>query len=151
MKKQVYLFLVIISFTLFSCEDYKDIELVEMKNVEVKNLTMQGVYLNLSAVLNNPNNLKFTVADTDLELTVNNTNLGVVKLVNAVKIDKNCTKQYDVKLFCKFENISLATIPVLVNTFSGKSANIKIKGYVKARKFLFAKKFPVEITDKVSF
>lgn len=144
--------LLTLTMLLFSCNtEYSNIELVEMKNIEVKNLTMKGVYLNISAVLKNPNNVKFTIADTDLQLTVNNTNLGNVTLANPVQIDRNCTKLYNVNLFCKFENISLATIPTLINTFSGKTANINLKGNVKARKLFITKKFPIEISDKVSF
>jgi LEA14-like dessication related protein len=75
------------------------------------------------------------------------TYLGKARIKKRIRIPGNSNKQHIFNLKGKFKNVSLADATKLL---SGKSQSIELKGYIKAGKFFYKKKFPINQKQKIS-
>ena len=77
LKKYPFLIVILTCFTLYSCIEYKDVEVIDVSDIRVKSLTTSVVEIEFKMQVNNPNNYKISVVDSDLELFINHDSTSV--------------------------------------------------------------------------
>ncbi len=98
--------------------------------------------------IKNNNNFSFTISDVNLDLSLNNVELGKVKKTSRLKIPahSNTVHPFDVEV--RFSKLSDNPLSLLSSVISNK-IGLKATGYVKARKFLLSKKYPIDENQSV--
>ena len=73
---KAYLLIWVISYPLLSCVHIKEPELIAVENIKLNNLSFSSTTLSADLHFFNPNGLGVTLCSSDLEVYVNQSNLG---------------------------------------------------------------------------
>jgi LEA14-like dessication related protein len=139
MKK---LFLMLSVFLCFSCKEFKEVEVIGVKDFKIKKLSLAGIEAEIQLNIKNPNDMGFSIYPSEFDIIFSGMNLGRAKLKKRVHIDKNCSKAYLFELNSSFVNLNLMDITKMLS--GSKLGILQVKGDLKAGKFLIKKKFPID-------
>jgi LEA14-like dessication related protein len=142
--RRIILGLLFISL-LSSCVSYKEIEYRSIEGVGIEKLDGENVHIAINVKVFNPNSYTIKVKDADLKAAFNGKDLGEVKLMNTIKLDANSETVQ--KVVCQVSGKKILSL-VPMALLSGRS-KLTLKGDLKAKVFLFSKKFPVDITENI--
>lgn len=149
MKLKHFLFFSLLTIFLSSCVDYKDVEIVGIKDIKVEKIDQSGVKATISLQVKNPNNYKISVVGSDLDLYVNGNKLGKAELKDKIKLKKNSNDVHVFRVESNFKDAGMALLPSLLTAITKGSVQLKIKGTIKGKAFLVCKKIPVEFSENV--
>ena len=136
--------------TLLSSCSFQDVEVTGIKDVKVTKINKEGIEFNLGVEVNNPNNFSFTIQKVEADVYADNIYLGKVKSTKRLKILKNSTETYPLTFKLEFKDIKKNYLHAFKTVLSRKT-NIRVKGFVKARKFIFVKKIDFDKSDTYKF
>lgn len=135
--------------SLFGCMEYKEVELVEVKQVVVRVFSMKEIRLVVYMQIHNPNNYKIAITEADMELFVKGKKIGNAKLDNTIVLPKNSNEVYEALVFTPMNEMQTNAIPTILSVIGQPTVPVHVKGYVKGKVKGVAKKIPVEFTDNV--
>lgn len=147
--KKVVLFIMLITFTLVSCGDFQDVTFSGIENVKVNKMSQQGLDVDITAKIKNPNKIAFTIYKSDLDATFSGMNVGKARITNNVKIKANCEQAYTFNVQSDFSKLSIAELPNLLSILTSKSIKVGLKGNLKVGKLLMKKNYPVDLVKSV--
>ncbi|KJS06679.1 MAG: hypothetical protein VR77_03505 [Flavobacteriales bacterium BRH_c54] len=136
-------------FSLFGCMEYKEVELVEVKQVAVRVFSMKEIRLVVYMQIHNPNSYKIAITEADMELFVKGKKIGNAKLDNIIVLPKNSNEVYEALVFTPMNEMQTNAIPIILSVIGQPTVPVHVKGYVKGKVKGVAKKIPVEFTDNV--
>lgn len=140
--KAVKFFIIALSFALFSCVgEFKEVQISSINDFKVTKLSAQGIEGEIKVTIDNPNNMSFKVFRSKAEIMYGDMRLGKAKTVKKVKIPANSNAEQTFILRGDLKDISLTQLPSLL---TGKGRQMEIKGYIKAGKWFYWKKFPID-------
>jgi LEA14-like dessication related protein len=132
---------------LFSCVgEFKQISINSINNFKVTKMDLKSVEGEINVTINNPNNKSFKVYKSKATVMVGGTKLGEAHIVKKVKIQANSSVDNTFILHGDFKELNLGT---LANITMGKPV-VEINGYLKAGKWFYKKKFPIDQKQKIS-
>ncbi|HRO75675.1 MAG TPA: LEA type 2 family protein [Crocinitomicaceae bacterium] len=144
MKKIISFF--IISLTLSACH-FEDIKYLGADNISNITKSGKGDYtVSVDFKIDNPNTYHIKVKPSDINVFLNNSKIGVVRLDEKVKLVKKTKGVYTTKLNLKLEKLNF--FDIAKNALFGKTS-IQFQGKVKAGTGIFFKKFDVNETRKL--
>jgi len=146
MKKSVLHSFLFCCLLLFSCKEYQEIKVSEVKNFKLTKISKEGVEGEVILGITNPNAAGFSIYPSEFEVTYSGIRLGKAKLYKRVHIGQKTEKDYVFKLRSNLEGINIFDLTGLLG---GKFGNIEVKGDLKAGKFFLKKRFPVDIKQKI--
>ncbi len=137
---------------LTSCWSYEEVSLQRIVSMEIKNFTLKGIEVAVEMEINNPNNYKITLLDADVNLIINQKDLGKANVQNKVVLAKRSIEKYIVHIKKDFDNMN-ALMSLGSSYLSGGAQNfvINAKGNIKAKAFMISKRFDVDVTERVRF
>jgi LEA14-like dessication related protein len=149
MKNTLSLSFLLLAIVLFSsCKDFKEITVSKIDKFQVKELNQEGITAEVKVSINNPNPIGFNVYRSKCDVYYGGIYLGKAKLSKKVRIAPNSNSEHTFQLSGKFKDMSFADVGTLL---AGGSKNLELKGYLKAGKFFYKKKFPLDRKEKISF
>lgn len=149
MKKFFLIPIVFVVFILSSCGDFQDVTFEGIENVKVNKLSQQGLDVDVTAKIKNPNKVAFTIYRSDLDATFSNMNIGKATLTNNVKIKANSTQSYTFYIKSDFSKLSLGELPNLLSIATSRSIKVGLKGNLRVGKMFVKKNYPVDMTKSV--
>ncbi|MBL7884351.1 MAG: LEA type 2 family protein [Bacteroidia bacterium] len=149
MKNIAVLFFCLFSIVFSSCGDFQDVTFEGIENVKINKLSQQGIDVDVTAKIKNPNKVAFTIYKSDLDATFSNMNVGKAKLTNNVKIKGNSTQAYTFNIKSDFSKLSMAELPNLLSIATSRSIKVGLKGNLKVGKLLVKKNYPVDMVKSV--
>lgn len=144
-----YSILLIMISSLSGCMTYKEVEMVKVTDVSVKNFSTKGVQIEVSMQIKNPNNYKISIVDSDLDLFVTGKKMGSATIENKITLPKRSNEVHRFLIQTKLENMASGALPIMMAVMGGKAIEIGVQGDIKARAKGLSKKFPVDFTEKV--
>lgn len=133
-----------------SCFQYKEVEMEGVEDVRIKNLSAKGVEIEVDMKIKNPNNYKISIVDSDLDIYLKKKKMGNAIIQNKIVLPKKSSKVHTIMIKGDLKGMDLASLLGLVGIFGGGSLDVQMKGFIKAKAKGIAKKFPVDVTEKVS-
>lgn len=133
----------------FSCAPVKDLELRAVDGFHLKSLEPKGMESQLVLKIANPNRYSFKILPSSFEVYYSEVYLGKAQLLNSVKIKGGEEGLYEFQLKNDFSKVNFFDLLGLLKPGAFKN-EIRIKGELKAGKFLLRKSFPVDHKEKVS-
>jgi LEA14-like dessication related protein len=147
MSKKILLVSMIAFMTLSSCK-IREVEIGKFDGISLKNIGKKNATIELMIPIKNTNSFGFTISKIKMNLTLNDKDIGKIEKVSRLHIPANSSQTYpidfDVDLDKTAGNISSLALGLLKNRMG-----IKADGFVKVRKFIFAKKFPVNQNEAI--
>ncbi|HKC69448.1 MAG TPA: LEA type 2 family protein [Bacteroidia bacterium] len=142
---KILLFSAIVSLT--SCVgEFKEISVNSINNFKVTKMDLKSVEGEINVSINNPNNKSFKVYRSKATVFVGGSKLGTACIIKKVKIPANSSVDNTFSLRGDFKELNFTT---LTNITLGKPL-VEIKGYLKAGKWFYRRKFPIEQKQKIS-
>ena len=141
----------ILCFTLLqlsSCK-FKEVEFKKIESFKVLNTDKQGATVELYILLKNPNKMAIKVSDLDLNVIVNQTNIGKVKLAEKVKINANSEKAHRFVIKANYGDIAVGGFSSILSMIMSKKVNISCHGMLKAQSLGISRKMPVDFKGEV--
>ena len=125
---------------------FKEISINRINNFKVTKIDTKSLEGEISVSINNPNNKSFKVYKSKATIYVGGAKLGAARILKNVKIPANSSIENTFILRGDFKELNLGTIASIT---MGKPL-IEIKGYIKAGKWFYRRKFPVDQQKKIS-
>ncbi|GAB4299926.1 MAG: hypothetical protein Kow0068_23350 [Marinilabiliales bacterium] len=127
---------------MISCK-IQEVNIGNVKNIEMHDIDQNKMSLQLDIPIKNQNNFKFKITKVNLDVTLNNNNLGKVKRLNKITVPAKSNQVHSFILEVKYKDLMKNPFSML-GGFLKNRAEIQIDGYVKVRAFLFVtKKFEI--------
>ncbi len=145
-RNNLLLFVLAIA-SLTSC-DYSDVEIVEVGEFNLHEISGSGAKLKASLRIHNPNDYKIKVKSTDADIFINGAMAGEADLVNEIVIPANFNDYLETEIEAKFAKGSVMMLPIALQVSMGKPIEVKVVGTIKARSGLISKKVDFEFEDK---
>ncbi len=141
--------LAIISLFLSSCLEYKEVEVVKVIDVGIKDISAKGVDVEVAMQVKNPNNYNISIVNSDLNLFLRGNKMGTATIKEKVTLKKKSNAVYRFILQSSFKDIAGGGLPVLMGLMTEPTMEVQILGDIKAQAKGFSKKVPVDFTEKV--
>ena len=136
-------------FVFSSCFTYDDIEFKEVNSTNIRQLNKEKTSLVLNVKLSNPNNYKIKVVKSDLDLFIGGTSAGKAVLTEKIILKKKSEEDYDIIIEINPKELTKALLNNGLSLLFQKTAQVKVKGWIKGRVFMFGKKVDVEFKHNV--
>lgn len=146
LKKFVFLSLIILNFS--SCT-FKEIEFKKVESFKLLNTDSKGAVVELNILLKNPNSMAVTVLDLDMNVMVNQTNMGKIKLSEKVRIKAHSEKIHRFVIKANYSDIAVGSFSSLLSIIMSKKVNLSCNGNITAKVIGVSKTMPVEFKGDV--
>ena len=100
---QFILLLFILIISLSGCLEYKEVEVIEVTEVGVKNISASGVNVEVAMQVKNPNKYNISIIDSDLNLLIKGKKMGTAKIKEKVTLKKKSNAIYRFTLQSNFK------------------------------------------------
>tara|TARA_R110002049_G_scaffold218363_3_gene389849 strand:+ start:726 stop:1172 length:447 start_codon:yes stop_codon:yes gene_type:complete len=143
--------MIIMSVFFTSCTGFEEVELTEVKELKVLNVSSGKVDFSVNAEIYNPNTFGVTVKGAELDIKLEGIDLGKTKLDESFKVKGNSKEIHQISFNLDISKLSLMSIPKLLGIVSsgGREVNVEVNGTIKGGAFLINKTFPVSVKQKV--
>ncbi len=146
---KLFFWLSIVLFTLLlaSCGN-KTIELKSINNIDFDHSKEQGSTILTNITLYNPNNVKLTIQDVDIDVYIGDVFLGKLEASETIIVNKKGNFSSEFSINIKKKNILLAGASFL--GFLGKgSVELSLKGSLHVKYMFFNKNIKIKHSEKV--
>ncbi len=150
MKKKHFLYILIfsISFGLNSCSTYKDVTIENISDIKITGSSLESVQLDILVQINNPNFYDVNITGYNLEISMENTQLGTVNSNNKITIEGNSNKYHHLPVELKLKGIFSGAI-AFFSAFTKEKIKIKITGTVDAKAMMLDRVIDINIEKEV--
>jgi LEA14-like dessication related protein len=143
-------FLFLFFLLLFSsCGDFQDVTFLGVENVKLVSMSQQGLEVDITARIKNPNKMAFHIYPSDMDATLNGINAGKARLISNIRIKPHSEKSYTFTIKSDFSQMNMLDLPRLMSAAMGKNARVVLKGDLKVGKFFMKRKYPVDISRNI--
>jgi hypothetical protein len=132
---------------LAACSSYEDVELRDIRNVELLQMDNRRISVRVDVQVNNPNGYRIHVEDPDVDLYLNDTPVGKGWLDSAVVLEGRAERVYPVYLHADLEGGPLLMV-LLGGALSGRM-KLGMKGTVLGRSGILRKRFPFQVEETI--
>lgn len=136
-----------ISLLLFSCKEYKEINVTDVEDLYINKLTTDNLEVEIKLKINNPNNIGFSIYPSEFDIVFSGIRLGKAQLNKRVYIDATSEKVYSFILNKNVKDLNPFDALKLLST--NNIGKIEITGDLNVGKFYLKKKYPINYNDKV--
>jgi LEA14-like dessication related protein len=117
------------------------------ENIEIEELSMKAVKLKIMVPIENPNNFSFKIKKANLDLIVNERNVGGVKKMDKLKIPANSNQSYPVSFELSTSD-AFTNILFLMSELKTRNPELEVKGSITVSAFGIPKRIKVEHEQK---
>jgi hypothetical protein len=134
---------------LSGCLSYKEVELKAVNDVAVDRLDRDGLAARVNLTIHNPNGYRIKVIDPDVDLFLDEVNVGKVLLDSAMVLEKRSTRTYTIPLHASFAGrTGPALFTIMAAALRGRT-KLGAKGTVTGKALLVRKRFPFELEHSI--
>lgn len=149
MKKYGLILTAFLSLVITSCT-FQDVEVGNISGVNLLSTSKEGVDLEVSIPVNNPNKMGFTISKVNIELSIGGVDFGKVSQVKSIHVKPQSNEVYPILFHIRFKETFQGLPKLMTAMMMGKKVDMKAKGYIKGRKFIFSKKFHIDESTNVN-
>jgi LEA14-like dessication related protein len=144
---RIILFVAFIALSFSSCNVYKDIEIQEVSDIRITKMSNKGIEAEVDIKVFNPNNFKVSIVDVDIY--VNDKDVGDAKLRKKVILGKKSNEVHTIKIEGDYTDMKGGLLQTLIGGLFSQSMNIKVDGTMKGKALLIGKSFYFQVDQDV--
>ena len=135
--------LLIVLLSLSSCFKIEDVQIKEIESVKLLEFTTDGLLVESSIQIENPNNYDIKIVDSEFNVNVNNRKIGQSRIGTELTIPANSSDFHTLILQSSQSDLSSSAIPSLIAiTASGQDQlKFKVDGFIVGKLWFISKKF----------
>jgi len=137
------------ALSISSCTLYQDVEVIKVGDIRLTEMGKEGVKAEIDLTLKNPNSFNVKLVNSDIDVWVNNSALGKVKLAENLTIKKKSEEGLVLKLESSYDDLSPDFLSTVLALVFARNAQFRAEGYIKGRAFLVGKKVDVQVDQEV--
>lgn len=145
MKSKFWLPLVV--FIITSCSSYQDVEFKGTENLKFGKLDGKKISLTFDARLENQNGYTIKIKPSDLDVFIDNVQLGTIHLDEKIKIKRKSESLVEVPLTVELGPNALLNIAKIMVK---KNVSLRLAGDVKGGVWFLSKKQHIDETREIS-
>ena len=131
------------------CLEYKEVQVVKIINVGVKDISAKGVDIEVTMQIKNPNKYNISIVDSDLTLFLKGKKMGTAKIKEKVTLKKKSNDVYRFTIKSDLKDIASGGLSVMMGLITQSSMELKVQGDIKAKAKGISKKIPVDFTENI--
>ncbi len=132
------------------CFVYKDVEITNIRNIELVKFENTGLIIEADVDVSNPNFYSIKVFDSDLTIYLDGDLLGKGKILNDITLESNFEGEMHLELDAKYKGKLSSSLRGIFGLALGKEIELKIEGTVKGKAMGLTHEYPLELTQMVS-
>ncbi|MDF1673207.1 MAG: LEA type 2 family protein [Vicingaceae bacterium] len=148
-NSRFYIGLIILLISFSGCIEYKEVEVVEVSGVGIKNISLKGIEVEVAMQIKNPNKYNISIVDSDLTLFADGKKVGIARVKEKITLPKKSNKIHRFTIQTSVQDIVSNALPLLMNLMTQDNIEIGIKGDIKAKAKGVGKRFPVDFKERV--
>jgi LEA14-like dessication related protein len=145
---RVHFLLLFFIVNLSSCK-FKEVEFKNVESFKLLNTDKKGAMVELFILLKNPNSMAITVSELDMNVMVNQTNIGKINLAEKVKIKAHSEEAHRFLIKANYNDLAVGGFSSLLSIIMSKKVNITCNGNIKAKALGVSKIMPVNFKGDV--
>jgi LEA14-like dessication related protein len=138
------LFLLVLASCALEAPQIKAVE-----SIRLDEMTNNGAKVKIGIIVSNPNAHTIKIKGGQLDVFVNKNGIGKIDVPDTIELAKNSEEVYYLHLQSSYVQL-LTALPGVIGFFNKKSAEVNIKGDIKAGAYFINKTFPVNVTQNIS-
>jgi LEA14-like dessication related protein len=146
MKNTIFTIILIISLS--SCK-VQEVEVGDFRGFKLGAMNGKTVELNMQVPIKNPNKFKFKITKANLDIKLDTKELGKVTKIEKITIPAKSNAVYPINITVQLSD-KLDIPSLLMSGMFKQKSKVSIKGFVKAHKFIFGRKFDVDVNKPAS-
>jgi LEA14-like dessication related protein len=147
MKKSInYLLIILVLISASSCFSYKEVEIKEVQSVRILCMDENTADVEVALKIINPNKMKITIKDLQLDASINKKYVGKVKFDKKIVLPKKSEKTYLLVVKTELDQVK-KLIPSLV--FSNQ-ALVNFKGNLRVKARGISKRVNLDHDERIS-
>ncbi|MBN2892136.1 MAG: LEA type 2 family protein [Bacteroidales bacterium] len=135
-------------FLILSSGCYKDVEFVELESANIKVEDNVGV-INLFVKISNPNFYSIQIVESDVDIYLNGTHLGLVSNKQDIKLPANSETVIELPIEVNILDLIL-NVPNIWNLFKSNDVTYKIEGTIVGKVLFGQKEFQISEEKNIS-
>lgn len=143
--------LLLLALILLTSCDYRDVEVTEVRSIQINSLTKNGIDLTGQVKVYNPNGYKIKIKSTDADLYLDGRKAGKTKLIDKVIVPANFNDYLTVKVRADFDDGRMGILPIILGAAVKRGVDIRVEGSLTAGTFIFNRKFPFNYEHEARF
>lgn len=144
-----WFFLLLSMVSLHACTFYRDIEVSEVKDVQVTGFGRDGVSARVTVEIDNPNSYRLVAQRAQMDVKLNSKPAGVLTFDERFIIPRKSKAVYTFVLTGEFAEDSGGILGNLLNILINRDVLLEGEGYVQGRGLFIRRKVPVVFKEKV--
>ncbi len=151
MKKFLtYSTLLLLVIQLTSCLEYKEVEVIKVVDVGVKDISIQGVDVEVAMQIKNPNKYDISIIDSDLNLFLKGNKVGKASIKEKVTLKKKSNSVYRFIMQSSLKDLASGGLPALMGLISSPTMELRVQGDIKARAKGISKSVPIDFKENIT-
>lgn len=139
----------LLSFVLFSCKSYQDVNIGKAEGMRLVNYSQKGVEAEISVKIQNLNWFGFAIYKSGMQVKLDGIDVGEAKLKRKVHVKPKSEKVHTFTIEADFSKLNPADYAKLLMMVQKRSVNANIKGDLKVGNLFYKKKLPVDISQRI--
>ncbi len=145
-----WLFIAAVLPLLGAC-NFQDVEVRQVRKVEINRLDRKGVEFTATIHVVNPNAHWIKVTSTDAEIHLEGRKAGDAKLSRPVVIPARFDGNVEARVEAEFDGDGVRLIPILAGAALKRRVHLRAEGNLRAKSMLLSKRFGFDYDDEISF
>ena len=149
MKNKNFLLIFLPFLFLISCKPIQPISISGVNDVKVEEVSLTRIKLNVGMKIKNPNAFGFKIYPSTINFKVNGIDMGPGRITKRTRVKANSE---DIRTFYIEADLSKSGIAMnkIIELAKSRSVNIEAKGDIKAGRFFYRKKFPIDVKQRIN-
>ena len=144
-----YSVLLLLALNLFSCIQYKEVQIVKVTDVGIKDVSTKAIDIEVAMQIKNPNKYDISIVDSDLTLFLKGKKLGTANIKEKIKLKKKSNEIHRFIIQSNLKDIAAGVLPIVMGLMTKSSMELEVKGDIKAKAKGISKKVPIDFKEKV--
>ncbi|MBN1953226.1 MAG: hypothetical protein JW801_18620 [Bacteroidales bacterium] len=115
-----------------SCGRYKDIQIGEVQDFEIKGFNKDALVLEIKVPIDNPSVFNIEITEMDARVYINDKYIGKVNSTDTVMLHKKSEEVHDLNMNVRLANF-LGSAMKVMNLKKGSQIHLRLEGFMMAR------------------
>lgn len=136
---------------LSSCMSYDEVEISDIKTIQILEAGNGGIKLQSEIKIKNPNFYSIEVTNSSFDVYIKNKKVGTAYIDSELKLASNSNEYKEVKMVSTFDESNTDALTTVLGSmlFGNREVDFKVDGFVEGKALLVKKKIHLSHAGKV--
>lgn len=149
MKKVIFFLSLFVGFSLSSCHMYKDVKASGIEEVQMGDITTDGIEATILFTIENPNWFNITMKETKVDVYVEGSFFGTIDQYEKIVVPKKSKATYKLRMKANRDALD-NLLGSALKLFFVNELKLEAKGYAKGRALFIGKKIDIQVVDAIT-